>query len=1022
MGPLTSVILGVVSNVLTMFLVRPFSADETKPPSLSSILEGAIDDTADSFEWIGPPRLEEVCLFLATPEVEAVVRQVFSVKLVQKTNGTIESIREEFVALFARYFELNKPQLPSSTSHVFTLLLDTADKALKAAIERGVLVAHEAMSVVRYRQLHDEIAAIQKNLALLTSRHKPNLKKILTFEEKYRSQVAERHGRITPPNFDSARKLPIDEIYVAPDFIEFCKEGDRAEKETTNLGLSAFFSRIYRAVLVGNPGGGKSTLKDKLCFDLASRYAERLLAGRTLTPIPVILRDYGSEKKTKGCSIVQFIESTANSNYQIEAPKGAFEYLLLNGRVIVIFDGLDELLETSYRQQITADVESFCNLYPSVPVLVTSREVGYEQAPLDDKKFATYKLAPFNENQISEYVTKWFLADSDLTSPQRQQKTKSFLKESSIVPDLRSNPLMLALMCNIYRGENYIPQNRPDLYEKCAVMLFERWDKNRGIIVPLPFEAHIKPAMMFLAHWIYTNSALQSGVDEASLINKTTDYLLERRYDDRDEAEFAAREFIEFCKGRAWVFTDTGAGLYQFTHRTFLEYFTSFHLVRKHSSPSALLEVLIDRISKQEWDIVAQLSIQLLNKHSEGAGDEVLRVLAKTAEKGEGTDLQAWNLIHFACRCLNFIVPSSAIRKLITTVCLDRYLKLGRLRSTQSNGYDPRRISHYDREPIHASLAAILNVFSENQPTIVRVVEEWLIDKLQNGTDIDASLAVEILTYLPYAFRYPHYDDPGPERRAFWKEFTERVYEACKIEIRQLAKKDRVVCNIVFWRREFEITDFISLYGIEGAFINIPYRIFPMMWSAAPQLLGSVLFAETYAHITTKPKETLIEYDHQQLQHLGDLLLQTPTPWLEGRQEDFFDLSRYLFDQHYSESSLVPIKLTPKSAFGAFAVIAVGLEAVSLRKVLIPKLLAALEKSSAIICESLRWSLLARFRAVDEAAYLEELNKIGFERDQRAFIIGWIRRDINLIRKALPKKTSRGSTKSVTTKTHSRKK
>lgn len=31
-----------------------------------------------------------------------------------------------------------------------------------AAIERGALVAHEAKSVVRYRQLHDEIAAIQK--------------------------------------------------------------------------------------------------------------------------------------------------------------------------------------------------------------------------------------------------------------------------------------------------------------------------------------------------------------------------------------------------------------------------------------------------------------------------------------------------------------------------------------------------------------------------------------------------------------------------------------------------------------------------------------------------------------------------------------------------------------------------------------------------------------------------------------------------------------------------------------------
>lgn len=371
------------------------------------------------------------------------------------------------------------------------------------------------------------------------------------------------------------------------------------------------------------------------------------------------MRDYGAEKKTLNCSILQFIELTANSTYQIEAPNGAFEYLLLNGRVIVIFDGLDELLETSYRQKITSDVESFCNLYPSVPVLVTSREVGYEQAPLDEKKFEAYRLAPFNEEQITEYVTKWFRADIDLTPIQQQHKTQSFLNESGIVPDLRSNPLMLALMCNIYRGENYIPQNRPDLYEKCAVMLFERWDKTRGIVVPLPFEAHIRPAMMYLAHWIYTNDALQSGVDEEKLISKTADYLLEHRYDDREEAEMAARQFIEFCKGRAWVFTDTGAGLYQFTHRTFLEYFTAFHLVRKHSTPESLIKVLTKRIAKREWDIVAQLSIQLLNKYSEGAGDEILTVLVNTASQMDVTNAERWNLISFAARCLNFIVPSS---------------------------------------------------------------------------------------------------------------------------------------------------------------------------------------------------------------------------------------------------------------------------------------------------------------------------------------------------------------------------
>ncbi len=55
--------------------------------------------------------------------------------------------------------------------------------------------------------------------------------------------------------------------------------------------------------------------------------------------------------------------------------------------------------------EISSDVESFCNLYPSVPVLVTSREVGYEQAPLDEKKFEIFRLAPLKEDQVEKYVT-----------------------------------------------------------------------------------------------------------------------------------------------------------------------------------------------------------------------------------------------------------------------------------------------------------------------------------------------------------------------------------------------------------------------------------------------------------------------------------------------------------------------------------------------------------------------------------------------------------------------------------------
>lgn len=1022
-----TVMLGVISNVLTSFLLSPFQKGEAKQVPFDRIIKNAIEDIADTFQWAGTPSVEEVCLFLTSPEVEAVIRQIFSVKLSESKADTIKLIRQEFVALFGAHFELRKGKVLRSASDLYAVLLEGVDKALVAAIENGILSAHEAKSVVRYRQLLDEIAVVQKNLDFLTARTKPNIQAILEFEMKYRSQIADRHGRITPPNFDSARKLPINDIYVAPRFAEFCKPKDTAtsEDEKNNLSLADFLGKIYRAVLLGNPGGGKSTLKDKICFDLAFRYSERLLLSRELTPIPVILRDYGSEKKAKNCSILEFIESTANSTYQIHAPKGAVEYLLLNGRVVIIFDGLDELLETSYRQKITADVESFCNLYPSVPVLVTSREVGYEQAPLNEKNFEAFSLATFDEGQVTEYVTKWFRADGDLTNTQRELKTQSFLKESRIVPDLRSNPLMLALMCNIYRGENYIPQNRPDLYEKCAVMLFERWDKNRGIIVPLPFEAHIRPAMMYLAHWIYTNASLQSGVDEKELINKSADYLLERRFDDRDEAEMAARQFIDFCKGRAWVFTDTGAGLYQFTHRTFLEYFTAFHLVRRHSSPESLLDVLIERIAKREWDIVSQLAIQLLNKFSEGAGDEILTTLVDRAKQLNVTRVESWNLISFAVRCLDFIVPSSRVRKHITCVYLEQCLELGKSRIE-----NPKIEIHNDwmdasQQALLMGLSALLNVTSENQPAIVKTIEEWLVNTINSDTDINASMAIELLAFMPTSIEVLRLHQNEPELGKFWGLFSDKIFKICRNRIDELMRLDRGVCNIVFWRREVDIEDFIGWHGLSSLFNEQNGLLVPWLRSPAYQLLGAISSARSFSYYKGRnPTKQRIESDFGQIKKLATSLLSSTPPWVEGDPSTLFRIDPYILDTRFTGN--VTKKWRDKTAdpdtnFSSFAIIATGLETSATQNGKLSKELSqAIKDSNSSICLSLRATFLARFDKIDEQLVLDEMDEIGLRNEQRTLIFQWIRREVNFMKPIPRSKLKRASSKKPKPKVTSR--
>jgi hypothetical protein len=343
-----------------------------------------------------------------------------------------------------------------------------------------------------------------------------------TFERDFRQQVLNLHGTMRLPHAGTSRQVPYERLFVAPTV----KVAGRDEETDTDDGtaLSEMMGHCVRAILLGDPGGGKSTSSLKLAYDVAAGKARGISAT---VPFLVVLKDYAEQYLKSRVSMIDWISSMCEAPYGVQAPPGVLEYLLLSGRALVIFDGLDELLDTSLRREVVQVVEGFSHRYPLTPTLVTSRRVGYEEAPLDPDLFAGLQLQEFSDEQVEAYVRKWFSLDDAIAAPRKSQMANSFLKDSEFVQDLRVNPLMLSLMCGIYASENYIPRNRPDVYEKCALLLFDRWDKQRGINAPLSFDAHVQAAMRSLALWLYPRQESQQGLPREQLVRYMTDYLLE---------------------------------------------------------------------------------------------------------------------------------------------------------------------------------------------------------------------------------------------------------------------------------------------------------------------------------------------------------------------------------------------------------------------------------------------------------------------------------------------------------------
>ena len=482
---------------------------------------------------------------------------------------------------------------------------------------------------------------------------------------RYRAQALRAHGGIEPPDFARRRRVPIDDLYVPPRIVEpgGARDADGAPR---TIAFSELVRRLDRTVLLGDPGGGKSTAAQVITHRWAADPAARV-------PFLVVLRDFAGGDGP-GRSVVEHIEDRLNAFHQCPAPGGTVERLLLAGNAAVIFDGLDELIDTGRRVEVTRVVEQFCERYPLAPVLVTSRLVGYDEARLDDAQFDRYRIAGFTRDETAAYVRNWFAQEDDVGAEEAGALAEAFLRESEQVADLRANPLMLALMCILYRGEGFLPRNRPAVYAECARLLFDKWDTRRRIHVDLRVRNLIEPALRHIAYWLFTRDGAPQ-VTEGELVAEAAGFLLGRGFERRHDAEEAAAEFVAFCRGRAWILGDAGttargATLYTFTHRTFLEYFAAAHLAAAHDTPQSLARTLAPYVARGEWDVVGQLAVQIKDASADRGAERVLTALLGDRRR-RSPEARA-HLAAFAARCLDVAeVPPALVRE-VTDRAFDR--------------------------------------------------------------------------------------------------------------------------------------------------------------------------------------------------------------------------------------------------------------------------------------------------------------------------------------------------------------
>ncbi|MGW6933034.1 NACHT domain-containing protein [Lentzea sp. NPDC054927] len=522
------------------------------------------------------------------------------------------------------------------------------------------------------------------NRAGLVLQRLTSLAEIHLFTTRLRQQIVALHSDIRLPHTGVGRAVPYDLLYVEPDI------------DASELGTPR-----NRTVILGDPGSGKSTFAAKLAHDVASEASGRV-------PFLIVLRDF--QKSLADFSGIPYcLESMCRAPYDIDPPPDAVDYLLATNRAVVVLDGLDELTDLTLRRRVVMQLESFARQHPLVPIVVTTRGHGYRESPLDAEMFRQVTLPAFTEHQVKAYAQRWYALDDSNARSEQYNLTSSFLEDSRHVPELRSNPLLLSLLCAMSSNNRFLARNLAQAYERCAVLLFERWDALRGIATPFKLEGRVRRVLADLAWHLLSAPVFGSLLSHNRIMAFLTDHAA-MSSDDHDELVMATTTLLDHCTGRAWLMTDFGSTdtepLLGFTHRAFLEFLAASHVLRTHDSAAEIWAAL--RPNVDGWGAMPQIALQLYDRDFTDGIDSLLQLANRDYAD------------RFAANALSHAHLRPALTETITHLCAGRALAVD---PDERVSYFPTGELLADDEPL---LSCLRDSLAGNVPIVLNALTEFM--------------------------------------------------------------------------------------------------------------------------------------------------------------------------------------------------------------------------------------------------------------------------------------------------------
>ncbi|WP_008314652.1 NACHT domain-containing protein [Leptolyngbya sp. PCC 6406] len=431
---------------------------------------------------------------------------------------------------------------------------------------------------------------------------------------------------------DIRHPVNIDDIYVDVNILEAVANQQFLEVSALNNLDPADFNRMGLGIIeqpqipgveavknygklrvLGKPGIGKTTFLQHLAVQCnQGDFAPEQV------PIFIVLRAFAeAAKRQNDFSLFNYIYQTLVRSGLSDPTQ--LERLLVEGRVLVLMDGMDEVLNQDINT-IIREIRGFSDKYHRNRFVVSCRTAAQKLAL---HGFTDVEIAPFSAAQITTFAQKWFVTlGKTATSPGQIQAAefieKLDLPENWQFRQLVVTPLFLHLSCWVFQGEGQLPTKRTAFYKQGLDLLLGKWDETKGVKRDDAYRGFLIPQKMRLLSQLaaVTFEQGQYFFEQRVIEQYIEDYLrnLSGVTLEPEELQLESEAMLKAIEAQHGLLIERARGVFSFSYLAFQEYLTARKIVATHNlrALEQALGGLVSHITDPHWHEVFLLTAAML--------------------------------------------------------------------------------------------------------------------------------------------------------------------------------------------------------------------------------------------------------------------------------------------------------------------------------------------------------------------------------------------------------------------------